>query len=196
MARDAEQGRWHVLLSIAGTLALVTTVFLWVLLSSSAAISKDSWINLLFAGIGLALSVLVVYANGICKPCLPKRKPASPSLNQWRLWAPCEYERLRQSERSLVLQLFRIQGTWESPEYEPQSPRTLEASALDPAAQVARVQDNETCSCCLDVFAQTCQVAVLPCGHVYHQACIASWSMGRSQNAGACPTCRGNFSWL
>ncbi|CAE7429457.1 Rnf103 [Symbiodinium natans] len=65
-----------------------------------------------------------------------------------------------------------------------------DASSVLPARKVAQ---DATCVCCLEDFAPSSEVAVLPCGHVYHRECIVIWSFSNSTSAGACPICRSSF---
>ena len=59
----------------------------------------------------------------------------------------------------------------------------------------AKVVKDASCLCCLEEFRPLSQVAVLPCGHVYHTDCIASWSMSGSTMASQCPACRQRFDF-
>lgn len=47
-----------------------------------------------------------------------------------------------------------------------------------------------TCVCCLEDFRPCSAIAVLKCGHTFHQKCIESWVLSGSSAAGACPVCR------
>ncbi|CAE7763596.1 rnf149, partial [Symbiodinium microadriaticum] len=51
------------------------------------------------------------------------------------------------------------------------------------------VKGQETCLCCLDDFEDSHAVALLPCGHVFHEACISEWFLS-ARSTGACPICR------
>ncbi|CAE7836885.1 Rnf103 [Symbiodinium sp. CCMP2592] len=51
----------------------------------------------------------------------------------------------------------------------------------------------KTCLCCLDDFEEANKVAILPCGHIFHEACIKSWSLSLAEAAGSCPACRAQF---
>lgn len=55
------------------------------------------------------------------------------------------------------------------------------------AADLAKYKD---CAVCLDVFQKQDQVRVLPCGHVYHDACVKVWLVACHAH---CPTCRLDF---
>lgn len=50
---------------------------------------------------------------------------------------------------------------------------------------------SQTCSVCLRYFIEE-DVAELPCGHLYHFACIMQWL----QRQGSCPCCRANVCEL
>ncbi|CAE7464847.1 XERICO [Symbiodinium sp. CCMP2592] len=61
---------------------------------------------------------------------------------------------------------------------------------------VPRTQaDTQPCACCLDDFHADSQVAFLPCGHMFHEPCIARWSVSGSVGTGntTCPVCRTPF---
>ncbi|OLQ00071.1 RING finger protein 24 [Symbiodinium microadriaticum] len=52
---------------------------------------------------------------------------------------------------------------------------------------------QQTCVCCLEDFRPEDQVSLLPCGHLFHQSCLADWhSLKRS--AHACPICRDSWA--
>ncbi|CAE7668597.1 rnf149 [Symbiodinium necroappetens] len=51
------------------------------------------------------------------------------------------------------------------------------------------ITPQKTCACCLDDFANSDLVALLPCGHVFHEVCIMRWFVTQA-SAGVCPMCR------
>ncbi|CAE7358831.1 Rnf103 [Symbiodinium sp. CCMP2456] len=51
---------------------------------------------------------------------------------------------------------------------------------------------QRACACCLEDYHMDSDVALLPCGHIYHQECIARWCVA-SGKAASCPTCRTSF---
>mmetsp|Transcript_54142 Transcript_54142/g.127245 ORF Transcript_54142/g.127245 Transcript_54142/m.127245 type:complete len:204 (-) Transcript_54142:101-712(-) len=53
----------------------------------------------------------------------------------------------------------------------------------------------KTCTCCLEDFVPDSHVAILPCGHVFHEECIATWSLSLSASSCLCPTCRTSYGW-
>jgi len=59
---------------------------------------------------------------------------------------------------------------------------------VDAAAQ-------QTCLCCLEDFTSDSKVALLLCGHVFHEECIARWFLSSQERAGSCPTCRRKSAW-
>eukprot|EP00439_Symbiodinium_sp_Y106_P002199 s4021_g1.t1 len=53
----------------------------------------------------------------------------------------------------------------------------------------ASLKPQETCLCCLEEFEESDTVALLPCGHAFHEACITEWFLS-ARSSGACPICR------
>eukprot|EP00931_Biecheleriopsis_adriatica_P086585 TRINITY_DN61216_c0_g1_i1.p1 TRINITY_DN61216_c0_g1~~TRINITY_DN61216_c0_g1_i1.p1 ORF type:complete len:395 (+),score=43.19 TRINITY_DN61216_c0_g1_i1:91-1185(+) len=51
------------------------------------------------------------------------------------------------------------------------------------------------CSCCLDVFKPGDTIAVLPCAHAFHEACIVDWAATATEASTKCPQCRSKFDW-
>mmetsp|Transcript_56938 Transcript_56938/g.133134 ORF Transcript_56938/g.133134 Transcript_56938/m.133134 type:complete len:144 (+) Transcript_56938:1-432(+) len=120
---------------------------------------------------------------------VPKVEPAP--VGECRLWAPCLYGCSKSSEH--VLRCFCIDGTVESSVLKQITPTQAGIQSM-PSAKVARLQEDNACYCCLNEFENRCQIAILPCGHVFHEECIAAWSVSPSKNAGTCPVCRGSFA--
>ena len=54
------------------------------------------------------------------------------------------------------------------------------------------ISRQRACACCLEDYHMDSDVALLPCGHIYHQECIARWCVA-SGKAASCPTCRTSF---
>ena len=48
---------------------------------------------------------------------------------------------------------------------------------------------QKTCLCCLEDFQSQDTMALLPCGHVYHESCLVDWFSTR-KTQGTCPLCR------
>eukprot|EP00439_Symbiodinium_sp_Y106_P081483 s217_g20.t1 len=94
------------------------------------------------------------------------------------LWAACTYEML---ESRLEFRYFWAKAHQHSDQWARSPP------VIMPAVQVVQ---SKTCLCCLEELQPRSQVVVLPCGHVYHQECIASWSFSSSAGAASCPSCR------
>ncbi|CAE7241408.1 Rnf103 [Symbiodinium microadriaticum] len=59
--------------------------------------------------------------------------------------------------------------------------------ASDPAT-------DKTCICCLEDYQPNNQIALLPCGHVFHEECLACWSVSSAAAGRCCPTCRKSYS--
>eukprot|EP00434_Breviolum_minutum_P023696 symbB.v1.2.020902.t1/scaffold1783.1/size101483/3 len=51
-----------------------------------------------------------------------------------------------------------------------------------------------SCACCYNDFSPASAVALLQCGHVFCQDCIAHWALSGRANSGTCPVCRHDFS--
>jgi len=167
-------------MSVSCTVALVVTVFVWVLTSFASAGQDDMVKNLLFACMGVTLAALVICSHRLCQPCVPDR---AASQEECRWWASCLYDSSMSTEHAL--QCFSIEGK-----------QITSAQTSTPSvhpAKVAWAKEDDTCHCCLTDFEQQSRVAILPCGHVFHEACIAAWALSASQNASTCPVCRGNF---
>ena len=56
----------------------------------------------------------------------------------------------------------------------------------------AKISCQRACACCLDDYHLNTDVALLPCGHAYHQECIARWCFSSVKKV-SCPTCRKPF---
>ena len=52
-----------------------------------------------------------------------------------------------------------------------------------------RMALQPTCACCLDDFSANDLVALLPCGHIFHEECVMKWFLTQA-SAAACPMCR------
>jgi hypothetical protein len=62
------------------------------------------------------------------------------------------------------------------------------------AAAAATANDNndnkETCSVCLQDFAESETVRTLPCLHHFHLGCVDPWLKQKGRNLAACPVCK------
>ncbi|XP_040275547.1 RING finger protein 44-like [Bufo bufo] len=70
------------------------------------------------------------------------------------------------------------------PHQPPPSCRTQQIGAL-PTITI-KAEEPQSCIICLTDFTKGEQVTSLPCGHIYHHACITQWL----QNNRSCPLCR------
>ena len=102
---------------------------------------------------------------------------ADPPVGRDHIWACYTYGSL--SPMVSVFYQFHI-----GPRSRPARVRTV---SILPAVKVLK---DEVCLCCLEDFQPRSQVAVLPCGHVYHASCIIRWSSSRVTFAAQCPGCR------
>ena len=96
-------------------------------------------------------------------------------------WACCSFERLRHLGGS-GLQFCHVhaQEGRNATDWKRTNPVSV------PGMQVIC---EAACICCLEEFQPNSQVAILPCGHMYHEECIARWSIARAFRA-SCPSCR------
>jgi len=106
----------------------------------------------------------------------------------WAVWSSCTFAKLKCSTSSFSR--FRIQSG--------RSPTaTLHITDCGNVAllvgKIAQVHDDDACYCCLDGFEPQCRVALLPCGHVFHEMCIATWCLCDTPNASTCPVCRSRY---
>jgi len=143
----------------------------------------------LFAVAGVAASVLMC-AAAMWKAfwmTSGEKVPRTTSADCRRVWASCQFDKL-QSSSAPPFQYFSIRHGQSSTEITP-----VRGVRVPSPAHSARAKDGDVCHFCLDAFEPQSQVAVLPCGHVFHETCIAAWSLVSSRNARACPVCRDRY---
>lgn len=84
------------------------------------------------------------------------------------------------------------------PTHEHRSRRRVSASSSAPPGAAAAPGNNgdesdpshETCSVCLQDFADGESVRTLPCLHHFHLGCVDPWLQQRGRNLAACPVCK------
>mmetsp|Transcript_17499 Transcript_17499/g.30416 ORF Transcript_17499/g.30416 Transcript_17499/m.30416 type:complete len:248 (+) Transcript_17499:50-793(+) len=64
---------------------------------------------------------------------------------------------------------------------------------LEPVGVQCLPSYSDSCVCCLVDFKASDTLAVLPCGHVFCEACICSWSFCGRAASRHCPICRTDF---
>ena len=62
----------------------------------------------------------------------------------------------------------------------------MKSELLEWMGEVTR-RKREECPICLETFQRDDKVKVLPCGHLFHEKCAASWIV---DVRGICPLCR------
>mmetsp|Transcript_16362 Transcript_16362/g.33926 ORF Transcript_16362/g.33926 Transcript_16362/m.33926 type:complete len:236 (+) Transcript_16362:27-734(+) len=97
------------------------------------------------------------------------------------VWAPCRFD---QRQRSPEFYSFEVKAG---------DPISWTPSAPTPLVAPTLVGDLQTCLCCLEDFEETAEVAILPCGHIFHQECVAAWSVCQVSSNCRCPTCSRSF---
>ena len=106
------------------------------------------------------------------------------------IWASNVFEELEfgiVDSHSLRFRSFHVKTGTDGAEWQQTGPAPVKSDAC---------LFKPTCACCLDDFQPRSQVAILPCGHVFHEDCIARWSLATSKSANSCPTCRTSFECL
>ncbi|CAE7488544.1 RMR3, partial [Symbiodinium pilosum] len=52
---------------------------------------------------------------------------------------------------------------------------------------------DASCVCCLADFEEGDKLSVLPCGHMFCEACIVNWAFSGRAASRHCPVCRADF---
>ena len=166
------------------TLALLSLVVVLVILLST--VSSRASLPSLIVTVILSLTLFLA----ITKTAFGRARgsnsqmPAACSC----IWAACEFSML--ATRPLEYRRIHIASREGTVEWVV----TSEVSDMPGPACTVETESVKTCPCCLDDFLPDSQVAVLPCRHVFHQRCIARWSMASAKKGALCPTCRTEFS--
>jgi len=104
---------------------------------------------------------------------------------QEHVWAPMPYaSAAQQKPRFRRIKLNMKESKWSK------SCKTVleEVDVLCPT-----LCKQHTCVSCLDDFKPEDQVAVLPCGHIFHETCHVEWHLLKKCGNG-CPICRDNWA--
>lgn len=73
--------------------------------------------------------------------------------------------------------------------------RELKLEQLKPKKPVSdpkKIYNNDACQICLEEFTENTEVAMLPCGHIFHVKCISEWFSQKYE----CPLCRFRTNWF
>ena len=124
----------------------------------------------------------------LCRVCTkrPNHDNHDPTLTAPRhkqVWAS-----LTLAEMESASVDFRLVQFGRSPSSSPRVARNVLGRVSVPAA-VARRGDQPACACCMDDFVSEEALAMLPCGHVFHEECIMQWFL-TDLSDGVCPMCR------
>ncbi|CAJ1409475.1 unnamed protein product [Effrenium voratum] len=167
-----------------------TFVFCGILTFASIALgflgrSLDSpWKELVMTS-GFALIPMMVWMS-ICRS-LP-RLQTTERVEQ-RVWAPALFKELDE----LKFMSVQVTARRPAPSVKILGEAELPAHAEPRASNVRSSVVGTSCSCCLGEFQQEDSVAVLYCGHVFCELCIAQWSVSGHALARKCPVCRRSF---
>eukprot|EP00440_Ansanella_granifera_P000972 gb/GFBE01001049.1/.p1 GENE.gb/GFBE01001049.1/~~gb/GFBE01001049.1/.p1 ORF type:complete len:388 (+),score=50.01 gb/GFBE01001049.1/:1-1164(+) len=107
-------------------------------------------------------------------------------------WARLLHKDLPQEEAHGTVKLKHMavhgkRGTacWAEPASDEGPAREIPVSAIK--------RRHVECLCCLSDMGPDDVVALLPCGHVFHEECIVSWAVSGTTAADTCPLCRLSF---
>mmetsp|Transcript_46387 Transcript_46387/g.86663 ORF Transcript_46387/g.86663 Transcript_46387/m.86663 type:complete len:213 (+) Transcript_46387:44-682(+) len=176
--------------AIATVLALVAALGIFVLGLTMAVLSSSQGMTdltvMAMIGVGTYLLLCMGALRMLIRKCQQAEQPGNEGFGGVSaVWASCNFAQLRSA--TPVFSQFRIQ-VGQPPSASIEIVAGGEASL--PHGKVALACDHDACYCCLSGFEPKCRVALLPCGHVFHETCIASWCLTDSPNASACPVCR------
>ncbi|CAE7617435.1 ATL31 [Symbiodinium natans] len=107
------------------------------------------------------------------------------------VWAACKFRELEAS--AFTRPTFSIVCITNDKVDKSQASWSL-VSTLDRrlSAGISCPNTSNTCACCLGDYHMDADIAVLPCGHVYHPDCIARWCFTSDKHI-SCPMCRESF---
>ena len=159
---------------------LMLTFFVLMLAVRSAIWSTT--IIILVAGLLMLAGLACVYK---AESSLADISPAKPRQEGRFTWASCPFDSIgaHPEFRCIFMRKGETAAEW------------ARSAPLSTIRQVEAVP-QKTCLCCLEDFLPKSQVAVLPCGHVYHETCIASWSFSTAAAAASCPSCRVRYEGM
>lgn len=115
----------------------------------------------------------------------PRPRKDEDTYKVYRKWARTTYG---EGDSTLLdLLRFRIEGA--------RSGGKARLECLGPAGscRVAADKGGDSCVCCLSDFEAGDALAVLPCGHMFCEACVVSWSFSGRAASRHCPVCRADY---
>ncbi|CAK9097710.1 E3 ubiquitin-protein ligase RNF103 (KF-1) (hKF-1) (RING finger protein 103) (RING-type E3 ubiquitin transferase RNF103) (Zinc finger protein 103 homolog) (Zfp-103) [Durusdinium trenchii] len=101
-----------------------------------------------------------------------------------RVWARTAYD-ADIAHRTLAISRVRIAGT--------KGGKGMIQDVGLIGEQCAVECSTTNCVCCLTDFRRGDALAVLPCGHMFCEACIVGWSFSGRASSRLCPICRSDF---
>ncbi|CAE7581461.1 RMR1 [Symbiodinium natans] len=146
---------------------------------------KSSWAVMAVLSITVVILAFLGYvfrrSQGIIEVEPGPREP--PKKECRRTWASYKFEDL---EVSSVPEFRRVSIS--GPDAE------LSWSACASMIPTPSIKKDKSCLCCLEDFQGTSSIAVLPCGHIFHEECITSWALATSKAGNSCPQCRSSYA--
>lgn len=132
---------------------------------------------------GFAIIPMMIWSC-FCK-MLPVISPrAYPA--EYRIWARALYKNLDESVRFSSMKVVRIKGE------RPIVKCLGDVQDIHKGLAVLRIGKN--CSCCLKEYEPEDDVAVILCGHLYCEQCLAEWVCSGKKAGSMCPICRFDFT--
>mmetsp|Transcript_51957 Transcript_51957/g.116544 ORF Transcript_51957/g.116544 Transcript_51957/m.116544 type:complete len:200 (+) Transcript_51957:67-666(+) len=172
---------WVLLLILIGLVSIAT-----VLAGPEHTTNRMGVLGALVALFGMMLAVvLYVHRTGRFEVPMPTATKVTSPRELTCIWASCTFGELHSA---IDMSFSRVLVKRDDARTEWTSEGTLSRSV--PVAPPGQ----KTCPCCLDEFHPQSAIALLPCGHIYHEECMVCWSLSSAKTPG-CPTCRANFDF-
>lgn len=136
------------------------------------------------------IGILVLFVGMAGAGCvtlkLTTSEDAFSQALKYRVWASVPFSSLQLGVAPPAFQTYLVQGNGHFERHGPAVKKELKASEVI-------LSESVSCTCCLSEFDGADTVAVLPCGHIFCEPCIAAWASSRSIQSSKCPLCRITF---
>lgn len=136
-----------------------------------------------FIGI-LVLFVGMAGAGRVTLKLTASEDPFLQGVAKYRVWASMPF---RATQTGAVPSTFQTYAVHAHGHFECRGPAVIKN------APEVLVKETASCTCCLSEFDGADIVAMLPCGHVFCEPCIAAWASSCSNQSSKCPLCRLTF---
>ena len=182
------QRKLHIVIVVSVFVACAAGIAMTHLWMSPSSEYKRNWLIfmgvpllcILLVGTSIIIMLMETHSNDHVVSVIRQDKPEARCV-----WAPCRYDMLQSLSPQFCC--FHIESGRR------EMSRSIPDLQTSHSATRAHDSTSATCLCCLEDFRPESEVALLPCGHVFHEACITSWSMSPSKSARSCPACRTHY---